>query len=405
MKAMRKLTTLRSVLFTASSVLALLGSQSASAQQTTSDGPAAAAPDAGTPPVQDGASTGEDIVVTGVRGAQQKAINVKRESAQIVDSIAAGDIGKLPDVTIADSLQRVTGVQITRSAGQGASVNIRGLANVLTTLNGEQFLGASNITGAQPNLTDIPSTLFAGVDVVKSPTAADLTGGNSGIVALKTRRPFDLHKGITATASVQDTYGSMTKDWSQNGSALVAYHGDRFGILVAGSYDHEILSNKNPRVTNGILKTTDAQAGFDVRRDGDITNSTKLGDGDYFYNPVALEFDNSVTQRERIGGNASVQYDVTDSLQLVGDVAYTRLRNRNSGNSAVLHGNFSNDSYLPTSQIDSNGVVEVADMNLTRFQMHTLNQYNRSRSINTNLEARFKNDGPFSATLRYVHGA
>ncbi|SFO42886.1 TonB-dependent receptor [Sphingomonas sp. OK281] len=404
MKAMRKLTTLRSVLFTASSVLALLGSQSATAQQTTSDGPAAAAPDAGTPPVQDGASTGEDIVVTGVRGAQQKAINVKRQSAQIVDSIAAEDIGKLPDVTIADSLQRVTGVQITRSAGQGASVNIRGLANVLTTLNGEQFLGASNITGAQPNLTDIPSTLFAGVDVVKSPTAADLTGGNSGIVALKTRRPFDLPKGVTATASVQDTYGSMTKDWSQNGSALVAYHGDRFGILVAGSYDHEILSNKNPRVTNGILKTTDAQAGFDVRGDGDVTNSTKLGDGDYFYNPVALEFDNSVTQRERIGGNASVQYDVTDSLQLVGDVAYTRLRNRNSGNSAVLHGNFSNDSYLPTSQIDSNGVVEVADMNLTRFQMHTLNQYDRSRSINTNLEARFKNDGPFSATLRYVHG-
>jgi len=166
MKAMRKFTTLRSVLFTASSVVALLGAQSATAQQTTSDGPAAAAPDAGTPPVQNGTDE-QDIVVTGVRGAQQKAINVKREASQIVDSIAAEDIGKLPDVTIADSLQRVTGVQITRSAGQGASVNIRGLANVLTTLNGEQFLGASNITGAQPNLTDIPSTLFAGVDVIK----------------------------------------------------------------------------------------------------------------------------------------------------------------------------------------------------------------------------------------------
>lgn len=281
MKAMRKLTALRSVLFTASSVVALLGAQSATAQQTTSDGPAAAAPDAATPPVQDGANE-QDIVVTGVRGAQQKAINVKREASQIVDSIAAEDIGKLPDVTIADSLQRVTGVQITRSAGQGASVNIRGLANVLTTLNGEQFLGASNITGAQPNLTDIPSTLFAGVDVIKSPTAADLTGGNSGIIALKTRRPFDLHKGLTATGSVQDTYGNITKDWSQNASALVAYNGSRIGFLLAGSYDHEILSNKNPRVTNGILKTTDAQAGFDVRKDGDITNSTKLADKDYF---------------------------------------------------------------------------------------------------------------------------
>ncbi|MFH7191352.1 hypothetical protein ACHWGL_31095, partial [Klebsiella pneumoniae] len=79
MKAMRKLTALRSVLFTASSVVALLGAQSATAQQTTSDGPAAAAPDAATPPVQDGANE-QDIVVTGVRGAQQKAINVKREA-------------------------------------------------------------------------------------------------------------------------------------------------------------------------------------------------------------------------------------------------------------------------------------------------------------------------------------
>ena len=399
-----KMTPLRMALFTATSVVALLGAQSATAQQTTSDGPAAAAPDAGTPAVQDGGAPTEDIVVTGVRGAQQKAINVKRNAAQIVDSIAAEDIGKLPDVTIADSLQRVTGVQITRSAGQGASVNIRGLANVLTTLNGEQFLGASNITGAQPNLTDIPSTLFAGVDVIKSPTASDLTGGNSGIIALKTRRPFDLHRGFTVTGAVQDTYGSGTKDWSQNASALVAYNGGRIGILIAGSYDNEVLSNKNPRVTNGILKTTDAQAGFDVRKDGDITNSTKLADKDYFYNPVALEFDNGLTRRERIGANASVQYDVTNSIQFVGDIAYTRFRNRNSGNTAVLHGNFSNDSYLPSSVIDDNGVVQFADLNLSRFQVHTLNAYNKARSINTNLELRFKNDGPFSATLRYVHG-
>ena len=137
----------------------------------------------------------QDIVVTGVRGAQQKAINVKRDSAQIVDSIAVEDIGKLPDATIADSLQRVPGVQITRSAGEGASLNIRGLGQVLTTLNGEQFLGASNITGAQPNLTDVPSELFAGVDVIKSPTARNLSGGVSGIVDLKTRRPFDLPRG------------------------------------------------------------------------------------------------------------------------------------------------------------------------------------------------------------------
>jgi TonB-dependent receptor len=405
----------RAGLFAATSIVTLMCSQAASAQsagdvtaasgqQTTSDGPAPATSGESTPSAQNGPGPDAEIVVTGVRGAQQRAINVKREATQIVDSIAAEDIGKLPDVTIADSLQRVTGVQITRSAGQGAAVNIRGLANVLTTLNGEQFLGASNITGAQPNLTDIPSTLFAGVDVIKSPVASDLSGGNSGIVALKTRRPFDLRQGLTATGALQDTYGDGTQAWSQNASALVSWRNDRFGILVAGSYDNETLANKHPAVTNGIIKTTDAQAGFDVRGDGDITGSTKIGDNDYFYNPVALEFDNGRTQRERIGANASVQYKLTDSIELLGDVAYTRLHNRNAGNTAVLHGNFSNDSYLPSSQIDENGVVQVADLNLYRFQMHTLNQYTEARSLNTNLEARFDNGGPFHASARWVHG-
>src|SRR5690606_14780061 len=82
----------------------------------------------------------EEIVVRGVRASQAQAIDIKRNSRTVVDSIVAEDIGKLPDVTITDSLQRVTGVQITRTAGEGSSLNIRGMPQVLTTLNGEQFL-------------------------------------------------------------------------------------------------------------------------------------------------------------------------------------------------------------------------------------------------------------------------
>lgn len=286
----------------------------------------AAAQQDGSPVVQEDAP--QDIVVTGVRAAQQKAINVKRQAAQIVDSIAAEDIGKLPDATIADSLQRVPGVQITRNAGEGASVNIRGLGQVLTTLNGEQFLGASNITGAQPNLTDVPSELFAGVDVIKSPTARNLSGGVSGIVDLKTRRPFDLPHGVTGSLSGQHVYGNRTGKWSQQYSGLLGWNNGRFGGLLAVAYDDLTLSNQHPSVTNGIRKTTDRAAGFDTRGDGDITNSTLLADRDYYYNPVALELSNSRTDRKRLGANASAQYQISDSLQLIGDVAYTRLRNR-----------------------------------------------------------------------------
>src|SRR5690606_23577303 len=107
----------------------------------------------------------EEIVVRGVRASQAQAIDIKRNSDRIVDSIVAEDIGRLPDTTITDSLQRVTGVQITREANEGTSLNIRGMPQVLTTLNGEQFLSPMAITGVQPNYSDIPAGLISGVDV------------------------------------------------------------------------------------------------------------------------------------------------------------------------------------------------------------------------------------------------
>ncbi len=88
------------------------------------------------------------------------AVNTKRNALSIVDAISAEDIGKLPDVTISDSLQRITGVQIRRSAGEGSAINIRGLPQVLTMLNGESYLGAGSVTSVQPDVGDIPSSRF-----------------------------------------------------------------------------------------------------------------------------------------------------------------------------------------------------------------------------------------------------
>ncbi|WP_163471547.1 TonB-dependent receptor plug domain-containing protein, partial [Escherichia coli] len=76
--------------------------------------------------------------------------------------------GKLPDVTVVDALQRISGVQIKRDAGEGSSVNIRGLPQVITLLNGEQYLSPGNLGTAQPNLNDIPAQLMNAVVVYKS---------------------------------------------------------------------------------------------------------------------------------------------------------------------------------------------------------------------------------------------
>ena len=82
----------------------------------------------------------QEVTVTGVRESQMRAIEVKRLAPSIQDSISAESIGQLPDVTITDALQRITGVQINRDAGVGSSVDVRGLPQVGTMLNGEVFI-------------------------------------------------------------------------------------------------------------------------------------------------------------------------------------------------------------------------------------------------------------------------
>src|SRR3977135_3568812 len=152
----------------------------------------------------------EEIVVTGVRASEQRSVELKRNADVIQDSISAEDIGKLPDTTIADSLQRITGVQINREGGEGTSVNIRGLPQVGTLLNGEAFLTTGSIVSLQPDCGDIPSQLFAGADVSKSSTASLLDAGITGTINLKTRRPYDLQQGWTLAGAASALHGSKT---------------------------------------------------------------------------------------------------------------------------------------------------------------------------------------------------
>jgi TonB-dependent receptor len=169
----------------------------------------AAQPDGPTTPPPDAkkAKTGNDsagsddelqeVTVTGVRESQIRAIELKRQAPSIQDSISAENIGQFSDVTITDALQRITGVQINRDAGVGTSVDVRGLPQVGTMLNGEVFITPDQIDSQQPDFTTLPATLFNQVDVIKSPTAGQTVGGISGSLDLHTYRPWDLPTGFT----------------------------------------------------------------------------------------------------------------------------------------------------------------------------------------------------------------
>jgi len=204
------------------------GSVAAVKEQPAVDG---TAPDAGSP------AADADIVVTGVRGSLASAQAIKRNATQIVDSIVAEDIGKLPDNTVSDALQRVTGVQVTRGAGEATSVLIRGLPNIATVLNGrEAFTG----TGRGFALQDIPAELIAGVDVYKTNTPDLIEGGITGLIDVRLRRPFDF-RGFQVAGSGRAVYSDQADKWGYIGSGLVSNRWEtgagEFGALVGVSYN------------------------------------------------------------------------------------------------------------------------------------------------------------------------
>ena len=168
------------------------------------------AQDPGAPATAEPTTEVEEVIVTGIRRSQEQSIDIKRDSTAIVDAISAEDIGKLPDVTVADALQRIAGVQVQRSAGEGSTVNIRGLPQVVTLLNGEQYLSAGNLGSAQPNLNDVPAQLMNSIVVFKSMDPRNALSGISGTIDLRTQRPVDFDYGTTIALNQEYATGEDT---------------------------------------------------------------------------------------------------------------------------------------------------------------------------------------------------
>ena len=139
-------------------------------------------------------STDDVVVVKGIRGSIQESLQAKRESTVISDALIGVEIGDLPDLSIAESLERITGVTSDRFKGGASEVSIRGLGAFLSysTLNGREVTSGSDGRGV--NFGQFPSELFQGTQVFKSQQASFVEGGVSGTIALETLRPLDYGK-------------------------------------------------------------------------------------------------------------------------------------------------------------------------------------------------------------------
>ena len=218
---------------------------SASLVALTLSGAAFAQTDAAPQTITQEAQT-EDIVVTGVRASIVGALNVRKESTQIVDSIVSEDVGKLPDNNVVEALQRVTGIQVTdRAGGEAATITIRGLTDPLTTLNGRNIFTAAGTSFA---LQDISANLVKQVDVYKTRSADQLETGLAGQIDVQTRRPLDFD-GFTISGLARGVYSELADKFNPNVALLVS---DRWetgigdiGFLINGSYTRAHYRNQN----------------------------------------------------------------------------------------------------------------------------------------------------------------
>lgn len=203
-----------------------------------------------------------EVTVTGIRYSLQSAQLIKENSQMIVDSIVAEDIGKLPDVTVADALQRIPGVQVAQQnqGGETDTVLIRGLPNVVTTLNGNEIFSGIGRSFAFQNM---PATAVRTIKVYKTSDASLPLGGIAGLVDMELYKPFDF-PGAKIAGTVTATYSEYAGHTDPSGSLLLS---DRWrtgigdvGALVnfgesAQHYNDSVVWDYIPQVMNDASGT------------------------------------------------------------------------------------------------------------------------------------------------------
>jgi TonB-dependent receptor len=296
---------------------------------------------------------GQDIVVTGVRASLERSIAIKRTSVGVVDAISAEDIGKFANTNLAESLQRITGVSIDRVNGEGSTVTVRGFGAQynLVTLNGRQLAtsdivsvgggqGGDGATGSGRSF-DFANLASEGVktlEVYKTGRAAIPSGGIGATINVVSRRPLDgTESGLTGSIGAKAGYDTSSAHCIDCGSHVtpevsgIASWSDpnqRFGVSLFGSYQKRNFSFSST-----------AQDGWNIRTLGDfldpangfINPATKLNNVPANSNvlvgvPNDHRYHFSEASRERINGQAIIEFKPTDTLTFTADGLYAQLR-------------------------------------------------------------------------------
>jgi TonB-dependent receptor len=273
----------------------------------------------------------EVIEVTGIRSSMIKSMDIKRSASGIVDAINAEDIGKFPDSNLAESLQRITGVSIDRSNGEGSKVSVRGFSadRNLILLNGRQM---PNTTGSRSfEFSNVAAEGISGVEVYKTSMAKMSTGGIGATLNIKTNRPLE-NPGMHAVVSVQalnDTSaqtGGTTPELS--GLYSNTFADDTFGISLSASYSERESGNQQAGVSTGWRSyDPDGQDINGNNRFGPIENGrsdqfNRAENPDVYSVPQTTFYTFEEVQRERTNAQLVLQYSPMENITATLDYTY-----------------------------------------------------------------------------------
>lgn len=279
----------------------------------------------------------ETVVVTGIRAAIVQGLELKKESNVIVESIAAEDIGKMPDANLAEALQRVPGVAIDRDGGEGRYVSIRGLGPDFNTvmLNGRRI--ATSEWSRSFAFDTIASDMVGGMNVYKTQQSFIREGGVGGTVDVRTLRPMD-HMGFHAAGRIEANHENNNGKTVPQGSVLISdtFLGDTLGVLVSGSYQERQNRTFNVGtdriITKGVFtaavpNTTAVPADVRGFYYGDVPTAWG-GYSDYglgkVYSPVDLNRSVTDDRRQRLGMTTAVQWRPNDNMEFNVDYLYSK---------------------------------------------------------------------------------
>jgi iron complex outermembrane receptor protein len=244
----------------------------------------------------------ELIEVNGIRGSMDWALDIKQESIGVSESIQAEEIGKFPDLNLAESLQRITGVSIDRSEGEGQFVTVRGLGPQFNTVlsNGRRL--ATDNQGREFSFDTIASELVTSVSVDKTFSASQPSGGIGSVINIKTARPMAA-KGLKIAGSVKATFDNNSQETTPQGTVFISHSNDKLGWLVSLSHQQR-KARINEVQTDGWLLNTD------IPPDQITTTADNVF--------VPRNYDQRVRfdERTRTGGTLVLQYKARSNLDI-----------------------------------------------------------------------------------------